>query len=389
MMQDLTSFIGKLSILKRETKKGTVYDGRFRAYDQEGTKRHYRISGKSSEKVVKREYMRFINDYVPPLKKADTLPDKGWRFDDVVALYFAQLPNFNTESTIYDKEKLFERFIFPTFSGKKMNDLTKPALYAWQDNLWAMTSDKTGSRFSFKYKSKIRGHFNNFLDWAEARDYCTNALKTIPLPRNTDGHKEMQIWEECEFTAFIRAVDDIMWRAFFTMLYYTGVRVGELLALSDDCLKNNTLVVKQTIIRKTTDGSLWKVKSTKNKKTRTFTVPNPVRVALDDFLRFKQENNIPGDFLFLGSRPLPENAYQRALIQYCQISGVKKIRIHDFRHSFVSMLIHYGATIPTVASIIGDTNEQVSKTYSHFWETDKEQIMKTLGNNFAFSNEKQ
>ena len=48
MMQDLTCYIGKLSILKRETKKGTVYDGRFRAYDQEGTKRHYRISGKSS-----------------------------------------------------------------------------------------------------------------------------------------------------------------------------------------------------------------------------------------------------------------------------------------------------------------------------------------------------
>lgn len=147
-----------------------------------------------------------------------------------------------------------------------MNDITKPALYAWQDNLWAMTSDKTGARFSFKYKSKIRGHFNNFLDWAEARDYCTNALKTIPLPRNTDGHKEMQIWEECEFTAFIRAVDDIMWRAFFTMLYYTGVRVGELLALSDDCLKSNTLVVRKTIIRKTTDGSLWKVKSTKTKR---------------------------------------------------------------------------------------------------------------------------
>ena len=53
------------------------------------------------------------------------------------------------------------------------------------------------------------------------------------------------------------------------------------------------------------------------------------------------------------------------------------------------MLIHYGAIIPTVASIIGDTNEQVSKTYSHFWETDKEQIMKNLGNNFAFPNEKQ
>ena len=64
---------------------------------------------------------------------------------------------------------------------------------------------------------------------------------------------------------------------------------------------------------------------------------------------------------------------------YIKKSGVKQIRIHDLRHSFVSMIIHMGANILLVADLIGDTVEQVTKTYGHLYEHDKISIIKSIG----------
>lgn len=52
--------------------------------------------------------------------------------------------------------------------------------------------------------------------------------------------------------------------------------------------------------------------------------------------------------------------------------------IHDLRHSFVSMLIHLGANLMVVADLIGDTVEQVTKTYGHLYESDKREIIAKL-----------
>lgn len=57
---------------------------------------------------------------------------------------------------------------------------------------------------------------------------------------------------------------------------------------------------------------------------------------------------------------------------------VSRQAIHDLRHSFVSMLIHLGANLMVVADLIGDTVEQVTKTYGHLYESDKREIISKL-----------
>lgn len=61
------------------------------------------------------------------------------------------------------------------------------------------------------------------------------------------------------------------------------------------------------------------------------------------------------------------------------MAGVKRIRVHDLRHSFVSMLIHLGANYTVVADLISDTPEQVTKTYGHMYDEDKLSIISRLG----------
>ena len=64
---------------------------------------------------------------------------------------------------------------------------------------------------------------------------------------------------------------------------------------------------------------------------------------------------------------------------YCEKAGIAPIRIHDLRHSIVSMLIHMGANFTVIADLISDTVEQVIKTYGHMYETDKQTVIERIG----------
>lgn len=83
-------------------------------------------------------------------------------------------------------------------------------------------------------------------------------------------------------------------------------------------------------------------------------------------------------YYFGGERPFSENAVRNKFLKYCKEAGLEPIRIHDLRHSFVSMLIHLGANMMIVADLIGDTVEQVMKTYGHLYEEDKLDIISRI-----------
>lgn len=76
----------------------------------------------------------------------------------------------------------------------------------------------------------------------------------------------MQFWTREEFDKFISVVGDPTYRAIFNMLYFTGRRKGEVIALNIDDVKHDSIIFDKTYTRKTTDGSGYKITSTKNEK---------------------------------------------------------------------------------------------------------------------------
>ena len=85
-----------------------------------------------------------------------------------------------------------------------------------------------------------------------------------------------------------------------------------------------------------------------------------------------------GKFYFGGEKPLAATTVARVFNKYIEQAGVKRIRIHDLRHSFVSMLIHLGANFMVVADLISDTVEQVLKTYGHLYQEDMTNILSKI-----------
>lgn len=370
----------KFSLQERQTKRGRVYDVHFRIVDKDGTERQKKLSGYANKTLAKQAYTDFITEYCELLKNNPLRREKRQNLGkeivvirDLAKVYFTTIRNQIKDATIYEKEKIFDLMILPHFGECQLKHLTKQELYIWQDELWSSKNPKTNEYYSYKYLSKIRTYFSAFLTWCSERyEGFTNCLLMIKKPKRRTPKKEMQFWTRDEFNKFISVVDNSTYYTFFSMLFYTGRRKGEVLSLSHNDVGIDSIKFNKSLTRKTLDDSTYKITSTKTEKVASTPICAPLKVVLEKY-------NAPnGTFFFGGDAPLTDNTLRRAFNRYCELAGVKQIRIHDLRHSFVSMLIHLGANLTVVADLIGDTLAQVTKTYAHLYEEDKQKILSKI-----------
>ena len=369
----------KYSLRERQTKKnGKVYDVYFRVCDPiTREEKQKKLSGFKTKADAKAAYTAFVTEKCELRRGAVTRQQKNTSpdsktFSQLADEYFASLYAENKESTIYSKKGIFNNFLLPKFADKKMSFFTKEELYRFQDEIWAMKKPD-GTPYSYQHHDNVRKYLSTFLSWCETRYGYKNYMPEIKKPKRRTPKTVMQFWTREEFEKFIAAVDDPKYYAFFSFLFFTGKRKGEAMALydTDVDLNKKTAKISKTITRKTLDGSAWKITSTKADKYQTIPLCNAVVDILKNY-----KNGSP--FFFGGARPFSENAIQFAFNKAIRKSGVKQIRIHDLRHSFVSMLIHLGANYNVIADLIGDTVEQVTNTYGHLYEEDKYSIIEKI-----------
>ena len=149
------------------------------------------------------------------------------------------------------------------------------------------------------------------------------------------------------------------------------MRSGEILALNIEDVKPNSIKFTKSLTRKTIGKETYKVTSSKTEKQES----SPICPALaKELKKFKGQS----PFFLGGEKPIHENTLARIFKYYTELSGNKAIRIHDLRHSFVSMMIHLGAPLTVCASLIGDTLTQVTETYAHLYTEDKEKYLNKL-----------
>ncbi len=363
----------KYSLQERQIKRGKVYDVVFRLVTIDGKEKQKRLSGFSTKGLAKQGYLEFVTKYCElvknnPFKKKDPQKEEP-TVGELAISYMATLGNINKESVLYDKKNIFRNYILPDFENVKVKDITKEKLYIWQDKLWAMKNKKNGQYFSQKYLTKIRGLFSTFLTWAEKRYGYKNHFLSIDKPKRRVQKKEMLFWTRNEFEQFISVVDNQMWHALFTFMFFTGRRKGEIFALFPEDIKKESISFTKSVNRRTFGKNTWEITSTKEDKECVIPI---CKIVQDEIKIYNPEK---GKFYFGGNQPLAATTVARVFDKYIKQSGVKRIRIHDLRHSFVSMLIHLGANFMVVADLISDTVEQVIKTYGHLYQEDISNVL--------------
>ncbi|MDR1781539.1 MAG: site-specific integrase [Bacilli bacterium] len=184
-----------------------------------------------------------------------------------------------------------------------------------------------------------------------------------------------------EFKKFISKVDDIVYNAFFKVLYYCGLRKGEALTLNwqDIDFRNRKISINKSVTQKV-KGLRYFIDEPKNASSnRTVSMDKNTIESLKE-LKTLQKENYPNFsntfFVFSVDNPLSETTITNKFEKYCKEAGVKRIRIHDLRHSHASLLINNGASPVLVAKRLGHNDIRMTlNTYSHLYQEKEDTII--------------
>ena len=283
--------------------------------------------------------------------------DFDMKFEDFWKMYCADMETRLREHTMRTKKYIVELKILPYFGNKRVNDITAADIRQWQNELIKMGYSPT-------YLKTINNQLSAIFNYA-IRYYD---LKSNPCAKAGSMGKskteEMDFWTVEEFRKFIDSVMNkrLSYMAFMT-LYWTGMRLGELLALNpkDVDLEKRTISITKSYQRLGKKDVITPPKTPKSK--RVITVPEFLAVDIKDYmdsLYDLQEN----DKLFPITKYYLEHEMQRGIKE----SGVKRIRVHDLRHSHASMLIELGFSPLEIANRLGHEKvETTLNTYAHLY----------------------
>ena len=167
---------------------------------------------------------------------------------------------------------------------------------------------------------------------------------------------------------------------FFNIAFYTGLRKGEIHALRWNDIDNNYLSVKRSISQKLHNRDVET--PPKNRSSiRTIQIPLPLIKILNEHKeRQKRLGNFSEDNRILGDEKcVRDTSIQNRNNLYSTLAGIKRIRIHDFRHSHASLLANMGINIQEIARRLGHAKIEITwNTYSHLYPREEEKAITVL-----------
>lgn len=348
-----------------QSKSSKLWSVRFRT-TVGGKEVNKRLSGYRTKKEAQQGYLAYLADESP-----EKLADTGLTFDGLVEGYLAYLRNNTKESSAYDIESKIRSRILPYFGGKRVASIKALDVQQWLDSL---------TDCSFKYKQVLRGQLSTLLRYADRYYDIPSVMQKVAPLRNNEPKKEMECWTDAEFSRFLACVPPNReeYRMLFLTLYLLGCRKGEALALTwaDIDTANGVVSITKSLTRKTSEGA-YKITTPKNQSSsRKVSIPKSLCAEFENYRHSLGEEATDGAFVFGGEHPLAARTTDRVFAQACTDAGVKKIRLHDLRHSCASLLISHGVSIVAVSKRLGHSNvEQTLNTYSHLMPRDDEMML--------------
>ena len=264
------------------------------------------------------------------------------------------------DSTWESKEHIIRTKLLPYFGKLKMSSITPQQIVRWQNEL-INYRDKDGAPYSPVYLKSIQNQISAIFNHA-VKFY---GLKDNPAAKVGNMGKakarEMLFWTQEEYKKFSEEMMDkpVSFYA-FEMLYWCGIREGELLALTpaDFDFDRETVTISKSYQRIGGRDIITDPKTPKS--NRTIKMPEFLCEEMQDYM--KQLYRIgKNDRLFEVTKSYLHHEMDRG----ANAAGVKRIRIHDLRHSHISLLIEMGYSAVAIADRVGHESINITYNYAH------------------------
>lgn len=282
--------------------------------------------------------------------------DLNTTFDEFFEVYMNDISNRIRDGTKANKRFIFEKYIQPYFGKKDISEIQVADLVKWQNKI-------LGLGFKDTYCRSINNQLVSILNHAE-RYYNYQNSPTKKIQAMGSKHAStINFWTKEEFDTFISHVDDESANLHFKLLFYTGLRVGELIGvfLEDIDFERGHIHIKRSAQYKAQEYIFSKPKTKKSE--RIVTIPNFLLQEIKTFVNRYYTIDLKEQVFMTDKSRL---AYE--LKKYAKVAGVKRIRVHDLRHSHASLLIEQGIQPNMVQDRLGHEKiETTLNTYSHLY----------------------
>lgn len=323
--------------------------------DWTGRKRRKKKEGFASRKEAKKYEAEFLMQHEG---RCDMT------FETLANLYLDDCRSRCKPTSLYEKDYLIRSKILPYFSHMAVNEIKVSTVRFWQNELLSHRG-RTGKPYSDTYLKSIHVQLSAILNYG-MRYY---GLSSNPAALcGSIGHKKasvMNFWTVNEFRQFLRCLGpEPVPRLMFQLLFWTGIRSGELLALAADNfdLDRKLLHITRNYSRFQGEDLLLTPKTAKS--VRAVALPEFLCCEIRKYLRGLPAPACRGERLF----PVSKYYLAKRLKEGCAKAGVKEIRVHDLRHSHASLLIELGCSPLLIAERLGHEKiETTLQTYSHLY----------------------
>lgn len=265
-------------------------------------------------------------------------------------------------STVETKDSVIDKHITPYFGKKKLAEITTTDVIKWQNEMMAFRKPN-GKPFSKSYLKKLHNEFSAILNFAVRYLGLKNNPAGIVGNMGTDKEIKLNFWTREEYMKFREEVmENVLAYYCFEVLYWTGMREGELLALTLDDIdfENRTISISKTFHHINGQDIITTPKTLKS--NRVISIPNFLAEELIDYVAMCYDVD-PKERLF----PCDKSFLSRKLHMYGDKAGLKRIRVHDLRHSHVSLLIDMGYSAVAIAERVGHESVEITYRYAHMF----------------------
>lgn len=286
-------------------------------------------------------------------------------FQTLYNIYIEDISHRLRQNSVDGKKNVFKNRILPYFKDRTIDSITPKDIRDWQNQ-------QIDLGYSDAYLDRIQNMLTTIFN------YAVTYYNLPSNPCNKAGHmgkrtRSMSFWTLEQYNSFLPYITDITARTALQLLFYSGMRFGELLALTlaDFDFKANTITISKSVQRKNGQNIITAPKT--DNGIRCIAMPELIMMEVQEYTK-KIYGIQPEDLIFNFTRMLIRGNMQRGSKQ----ANIPFIRIHDLRHSHVSLLIDMGFTPHLIAERIGDTVQMVNNTYGHLYPNKHTEVAERL-----------
>lgn len=300
---------------------------------------------------------------------------KDYEINDLFNIFEEYLFKKYKETSAKRYSNSFNLVVKKYFENRKISQITRSYCEFLNDSI---------NRLPYKsidpyiYLTKV---FINFLSnyGLKINNSCFYKYK-----KSFDVRKSFSFYTYDEFQKLLSVIDTLEDRLIFSLLFYYGLRIGELRALKVSNFLDDKVVIEYELSNKGRFGGqkLFNLKTASS--YRFYPYVADIKELVKEFI--KERKLKAKDFIFFNknkTKVIGETTIRRNLNEYILKANLHYIKLHEFRHSCATYLINKNVDPKDIASWLGHTSVNVTlKVYAHLLPTRKDNVKEAFNKEF-------